>query len=150
MGDERLMIAGELLYVAWFVMFFGAFGAIGFVVTQIPWVRRRLDAANDRNIGPDQLPLWRQARRTGVVPPGADVDRWREFMGKKNTALTVHWIVGSGVVVAFAFRTLTAPPRSGSEVIAHAILPLAFLILVAWNVTYLRRERRLRRQLFQA
>lgn len=148
-GDDQLTIVGELLYVATFVAFFTALGAIAFLVSLIPWIRRRLDAMRTRNIGPGQMPLWRQAHRTGVVPEGADVDRWRTAIGKKDSYTTIQWIVGPVIAVALVMRTLAAPPRNGMEAIAHAIVPMAFLIIFIWNVTWLRRTQRLRRQLLQ-
>jgi hypothetical protein len=147
--DEQLTIFGELFYVWTFVAFFGGLACIGYLVTLIPWVRRRLDASNDRTIGPGQQLLWRQAHRTGVVPEGADVDRWRRAMGQKDYYETIQWIIGPMVAAFLAIRTLANPPTNGSEVIAHAILPIAFFLMFAWNVRWMRKKQHLRRQLFQ-
>jgi hypothetical protein len=151
--DERLTIISQLTYVAWFVAFFGALFVLVFVlaflILRIPWVRRRADASNDRKLGIGQEPLFRQAHRTGVVPPGADIERWRAAVGEKDPFAAVQWIVAAGVLLSLAYRTITAPPRDGSGAIAHAILPVFFLALFSFNYWWMRRRRRLRRQLFQ-
>jgi hypothetical protein len=147
--DERLTIIGQLTYVAWFVAFFAAIFAVAFLIFRIPWVRRRADASNDRRLGIGQEPLFRQAHRTGVVPPGADIERWRDVLDEKDPFAAVRWIFAAGVMLALAYRTITDPPHDGSGAIAHAILPLFFLALFSFNYWWMRRRRQLRRQVFR-